>query len=213
MKINVANETVELLPEKALYWPTMEMLVVADVLLGKVRDFHSLGVAQTEVGVEKELERLSALVERTGAKRCLFVGDLIDTGTHIPPSTLKTLASWVKKLRCPIYLTLGSKVSQDLKKETLSEWGIAATGDPLIIPPFAFTHEPEEIEGCFTWAGHVHPQVVLKKGSERVSMPCFHVKEEVGILPAFGNFVEGQTISWTSSDKVYATTGAEVIQI
>lgn len=213
VSINLGGESVELLPEKAIFWPAMEMLIAADLHLGKAATFRKLGVGIPEGNMEEDLNLLEICVKKRNAKRCLILGDLVHSGDGLTPYVLDQISKWVKRLHCPLYLTLGNH-DKSLKAEKLAEWGIAASGDPLVIPPFAFCHHPpDETPDRFTMAGHIHPQVVLKQGPDRVRLPCFHVKDQVVILPAFGSFTGGHTISWTSNDRVFATTGTSLIEI
>ena len=42
--VQVAGESLLLLPEKAIYWPRERMLIIADIHFGKAAAFRSLGV-------------------------------------------------------------------------------------------------------------------------------------------------------------------------
>jgi hypothetical protein len=44
MKLQVAGEELLLLPQKAVYWPRAQMLIVADIHFGKAASFRALGV-------------------------------------------------------------------------------------------------------------------------------------------------------------------------
>lgn len=213
IKIELAGEPLELLPERAIFWPAMEMLIAADLHLGKAATFRKLGVPVPEGNMEEDLNRLESVVAKMGAKRCLVLGDLVHSGDGLTPYVLDQISRWVKRMHCPLYLTIGNH-DKKLTPTILAEWGIAASGDPLIIPPFSFTHEPQINElGYYNLAGHIHPQVILKQGPDRVTLPCFHIREKNAILPAFGTFTGGSPISWTSSDRVFALADNSIIEI
>ena len=44
LNVHVAGEDLLLLPEKAVYWPAEQMLIVADIHFGKAASFRALGV-------------------------------------------------------------------------------------------------------------------------------------------------------------------------
>ncbi len=66
---SLAGESVELLAERALYWPRTRTLLVADVHLGKAAAFRAGGVPVPRGATASDLARLGALVARTGAGR------------------------------------------------------------------------------------------------------------------------------------------------
>ena len=67
---SAGGELVELHAERALYWPRGRTLFVADVHLGKGATFRAGGVPLPRGATANDLGRLTALVERTRARRC-----------------------------------------------------------------------------------------------------------------------------------------------
>src|SRR5687768_1975535 len=72
---NLAGERVELLASRALLWPAQATLFVADVHLGKAAAFRAGGVPVPRGATGADLQRLSALVASTGARRLVVLGD------------------------------------------------------------------------------------------------------------------------------------------
>ncbi|MFW6339895.1 MAG: hypothetical protein ACOC0Q_03400, partial [Wenzhouxiangella sp.] len=79
--IELAGQLLELCPERAVFWPAQRTLLIADVHLGKDQVFRSHGVAVPAGMVAADLERLTDLVDRTGAERLIVLGDWV----HAPP--------------------------------------------------------------------------------------------------------------------------------
>ena len=74
---SLAGERVELLADRALYWPAGETLFVADVHLGKAAAFRAGGIALPRGGTQADLARLAALLARTHARRLVVLGDFL----------------------------------------------------------------------------------------------------------------------------------------
>ena len=96
LPVNVAGETLWLLPERALWWPAQRVLWVADLHLGKAATYRALGQPVPSGTTLVNLQRLSQLIaqrERLFLLRgelSLQVGDLRPAmrsqGSRIRPS-------------------------------------------------------------------------------------------------------------------------------
>ena len=86
MRVTLHGEAVELLPEKAVYWPREETLLVADLHLGKPDTFLAAGIAVPRDTAVADLATLTRLLERTAALRLVVLGDLLHALRRHPPS-------------------------------------------------------------------------------------------------------------------------------
>src|SRR5512140_483642 len=77
LEVVLCNERVQLLAQRALFWPRERALFVADVHLGKAASFRAGGVPVPRGSTASDLERLSVLVARTGAQRLAVLGDFL----------------------------------------------------------------------------------------------------------------------------------------
>lgn len=77
MKLSLAGESVELMAEKALWWPAARTLFIADLHLGKAASFRALGQPVPSGTTQDNLDRLSALIDRHAAARLVFLGDFL----------------------------------------------------------------------------------------------------------------------------------------
>jgi metallophosphoesterase superfamily enzyme len=63
-------------------------------------------------------------------------------------------------------------------------------------------------------SGHVHPGARLYgAGRERVRVPCYWFGRQYAVLPAFGEFTGLADINAGAGDRVWVTTGEEVIPV
>src|SRR6476661_1199071 len=65
-----------LLPQKAMFWKEENMLIVADVHLGKVGHFRKAGIAIPRSMEQEDLAQLTDIAEVLKPESILFLGDL-----------------------------------------------------------------------------------------------------------------------------------------
>lgn len=209
MGIRVAGETIELLPERALWWPAARTLVAADLHWGKVETFHAFGIPVPAGILADDLDRLGRALDRTGAERLLVLGDLVHG--KLLPAAIEQIAAWRIRRPLPLVLVRGN---HDRHAPVLpASWGVQDVSGVLREGPFAFTHAPAPTPGAYTWAGHLHPMVALQGRGDRLRLPCFHVGAEVGVLPAFGAFTGGVGVRAARGDRLYAIAEGTVVPL
>ena len=74
LPIELAGESVSLLPERAIYWPREGALIVADLHWGKAASFRAAGVPIPSGTTSADLARLNRALDRTGAGLSASVG-------------------------------------------------------------------------------------------------------------------------------------------
>lgn len=202
--LTIAQEAVELRPERALYWPRRRTLAVADLHWGKSATFHRFGVPVPAGVLEDDLARLRAAVEASGAERVLVLGDLIHGGIGLTPRVVDTVAAWLADCPAAIELVKGNHDRVDLP----AAWPIPVV-DTLRDGPFLFRHEPEPDADGFTWCGHVHPAIRVG-GRRSVRVPCFHLEPRLGVLPAFSAFTGGARLAVGRATRCFAVAEGAV---
>ncbi|NNF20211.1 MAG: metallophosphoesterase, partial [Flavobacteriaceae bacterium] len=76
------------------------------------------------------------------------------------------------------------------------------------------THHPEEREGLFNFAGHIHPAVKIRgQGRQSMRLPCFFKGPRQMILPAFGTFTGMHTLEQKKENEVFAIAEDQVIKL
>ena len=204
--IQVAGETLLLLPEKAVYWPARRMLIVADIHFGKAAAFRSLGVPVPRGTTSENLAGLDALVAQHDARHVAFLGDFLHARAAHASSTQLAMLAW--RGRHPdLALTL-VRGNHDLHAGDPAEaLSIELVDEPHAIGPFAFCHHPGVDAAGYGLAGHVHPVYVLATRFDALRLPCFVVGTQGLLLPSFGAFTGGHAVKPGPGDRIYVTSG------
>jgi DNA ligase-associated metallophosphoesterase len=208
--IRVGGEPVELLPERAAWWPGERTLVVADLHLGKEHAFAAAGIGLPPNILDETLDRLARCIGLTGAERVVIAGDLLHAKVGTTERLIERVSAWRRTVAAELLLVPGNH--DRAADQVVGAWGIEHRGPDLRLGPFRFVHEPDGgVPDAFTWAGHLHPAVRLVAGRDSVRLPCFCVGERVGILPAFTRFSGRTTPVLALSDRAWAIADDRVI--
>ena len=212
-KVDVAGETLLLLPEKALYWPAQKMLIIADIHFGKAAAFRALGVPVPRGTTTENLLGLDALVDAHGAGHVVFLGDFLHAVAAHASATQQAMLAWRERRR-DLALTLVRGNHDRHAGDPAAALGIDLVDEPHAIGPFAFCHHPDleraDLGGGYALAGHIHPVYVLASRFDALRLPCFVVGAERMILPSFGAFTGGYAIRPEPGDSIYVSSGDAV---
>ena len=204
--INIANNEFVLHPSGAVYWVEKKTFLLADVHLGKVAHFRKNGIAVPRKAEGVFYQKIEALLQTFSVDRIIFLGDLFHSDQN---NEWYLFAAWVEQQTAELILVEGNHdVIPAWKFEQLK----LTVVDTLSEDNFNFSHFPKEVYNSFVFCGHVHPGVKLKGGGlQRLSLPCFYHSKHQLILPAFGAFTGLHLLQAKLGDRVYVTTGKEVI--
>ncbi len=184
--VELAGQRLELLAERAVWWPARRALLLADVHLGKDQVFRRAGIAVPAGVLADDLARIDALIARTRAERLIVLGDWV----HAPPNHAddwpELIARWRRRPQAPgIDLILGN---HDRALEAWMErWRIQAHRR-LDLDGLCLVHEWTDAAADAGMSGHLHPGAVLKDGRQRLRLPAFLMSRDHLVLPAFGRF-------------------------
>jgi len=95
-------------------------------------------------------------------------------------------------------------------RATAAALAIEMVDEPYSIAPFSFCHHPDIATPGYALAGHGHPAYVLASRFEALRQPCFVVGTARTILPSFGAFTGGFTVTPESGDDIYVSPGEAV---
>jgi DNA ligase-associated metallophosphoesterase len=213
LRIDLQGESIVLLPERALFWEREEALIVADVHLGKAAAFRAAALPLPGGTTTEALTRLGAAAERTGARRLLFLGDLLHARAGRAARTLAAVAAW-REDHPGLEILLVRGNHDRGAGDPPDDWRIRCVDEPWREGPFAFRHHPEEDSGGYVLAGHIHPAVhLLGAGRQSETLPAFLFGKSCGLLPAFGGFTGGARVRPRRGDRVYVLADGEVIEV
>ena len=213
LTISLAGEPLTLLPEKAAYLSERHTLLIADAHLGKALSFRRLGVPVPQGSTADNLATLSALVVRLGARRIVFLGDLLHSAHAQSAATQAELAHW-RQAHLDLELTLVRGNHDAHAGDPPAALGIDVVDEPLRLAPWALCHHPQARSDGYVLAGHLHPCVTVHgRARERLRLPCFWFGDRVGVLPAFGAFTGMHPIDAQPNDRVYALTHDAVVEL
>jgi DNA ligase-associated metallophosphoesterase len=210
-QVRVGGTPVELLPERALFWPEGSLLAVADLHWGKPESFQQHGIPLPLGVLEDDLERLSRALRDTGARRLLLVGDLVHSRRGVTAAVRERIATWRAGHDVEMVLVRGN---HDRHLKTLpTEWRMDVHEEHVDEGPFRFAHHPEPANGRYSWAGHLHPVLRLSSGADRLRLPCFHLGQSVGILPAFSAFTGGAEMKRRPGERIFVIADQSVVEM
>ncbi|MBN2976708.1 DEAD/DEAH box helicase [Pseudomonas fluorescens] len=201
--VTLEGEELWLLADKAVYWPARRCLLIADAHFGKAAAYRSLGQPVPQGTTTENVKRLDRLLAAYRCERVIFLGDFLHgPGSHAS-GTLAVLRAWRERNpELPMTLIRGNHDKRagdppaDLRIEVVQE--------PLLMGPFALQHEPDAHASHHVLAGHVHPVYRLRgKGRQSLRLPCFQVGGRVSLLPAYGAFTGGFTVTQDNDRQIY----------
>jgi DNA ligase-associated metallophosphoesterase len=211
--IDIVGHTLMLLPEKVVFLPESDTLLVADLHIGKATTFRQLGVPVPAGTTDESLSTLTRLVRRLDVKRIVFLGDFLHSGRSMSETTFASVLRW-RELHSALELTLVRGNHDDHAGDPPAILDIQAFDEPLRHGALAFCHHPQPVAGAYVLAGHLHPCVsVGGRAHDWHRLPCFWFSQQVGVLPAFGSFTGMQTIRTKQGERVFAAAAHRVFEL
>ena len=205
-EIKINSQNFVLHSSGAIFWQDKNMLLIADVHLGKVSHFRKHGSPVPASAAYKNLEELTKITNHFHPKTICFLGDLFHSKIN---EEWKDFEKWVEYTNAEIFLISGN---HDIIPPYLYEEIGVKVYDELILDSFLLTHHPTPRENFFNFYGHIHPGVRMRGiGRQYLRLPCFFKSINSLILPAFGNFTGKHILKPSKTDEVYAIVEGEVI--
>ena len=188
LAITCAGQTIWLLPSRSLFWPARRTLVVADTHIGKEATFQAQGISLPNGQTQTDLARLSAVLEDTRAQRLIVAGDFLHAEDGLSPAIRSAVRRWSERHRSIEKIVIRGNHDRGIDLDELVPEA-QLLDEPLTDAPFTFQHYPDKPSDQFVIAGHLHPGLRFElRGRDRLRLPCFWVREERLVLPAFSTF-------------------------
>lgn len=212
MKVLIHDQTCHLLAFRAVFWEERQMLILADIHLGKSTVFRKWGIPIPEGSTADDLANLMLLIDRFKPKKCVIVGDLIHAKSGLSTDVVRLFSDFLKAADCEVHLIMGNH-DRTLASSLPKEWPLCLHRQTLFIEPFHFSHFPVSDKEGFVWSGHLHPKVEIRNRQDRLVFRCFQIFPNLGILPAFGEFVGGSFVKRCNTCDIYAIVESEVVKL
>ncbi len=198
MQIDIRQETFELDPLAALFWPKYQALFIADVHLGKTEHFRKNGAAVPQNIGQQNYRRLDSLLEKYQPEAVYFLGDLFHSDKN---TDWEKFEAWIAQQNTQFTLVKGN---HDIIPDFLFERSAIKIVDEWRKDGFLFCHHPQENESDFVICGHVHPGFRLRGNArQQLKLACFYKTHHQLILPAFGAFTGKHYITPQDGEEVF----------
>lgn len=195
----LAGEPVMLLADRALYWPSRNRLLIADLHLGKGHVFRTAGVPVPQGGTHRDLTRLERLLTTSGAGSLWILGDFLH-GVR----SARTDAAWQAFRHAHPRLQVGVIAGNHDRALSAEAAGVELVREGTLDGPFAFGHHPRHHPTRHWICGHIHPVVRIP---DLGRWPLFWLQPGLTVLPAFSAFTGGHVIPWNEARGGFACNG------
>jgi len=206
-----AEQKLHLHPDRAVYWEDREALLIADMHLGKMRHFVRNGIPLPGVTEAINLGNLQELLLEYQPKVVYILGDLFHSDWNEAWDEFALFVEAFEEIA--FHLVLGN---HDILSDGIYEQcGLQVTRGALFKSPFLLVHiaEPGQSE-VPTISGHIHPGAILQgRGKQSIKLPCFWIKNQDLILPAFGHFTGLAAIKAQKEDRVFVIAEREILDL
>lgn len=220
LKIEHGGHTLELLSDGAIRWGTT--LLVADLHLGKETAFQKSGIAIPRGATRGTFDRLDTLIARWGdpCNRMVILGDLLHAPAGWNDELQSDLSNLLKRHRKLEWLLVAG--NHDRRSHTrLRELGWVVQEGDVVEGSMRWIHDPSDLlgEGAksglvgSTLAGHIHPSFRVPIDAKRTTRtPCFWIRNNLIVLPAFGGWVGTHPIEPTRGDRIILCVEGQLIE-
>ncbi|HMB99102.1 MAG TPA: ligase-associated DNA damage response endonuclease PdeM [Balneolaceae bacterium] len=199
--------------KKSIFWYNQNMLIVADLHLGKAVHFRKAGIAAPAQTNDQTLNNLASLIDYYQVSSVLILGDLFHSRVN---SDWQKFINWKSNFQQVNFILV--KGNHDLLSTVDYQRSNLRINDKLVLNPFLFIHDSSELSvndsEKVVMSGHIHPAVKLSgKGRQKITLSCFLLKKNNLILPAFGSFTGTYKIPKSRNNRIFAITDESVIEI
>lgn len=210
--IAIEHETLQLLPQRALYWPARRTLMIADIHFGKAAAFRARGVPVPHGTTAQNLALVDALLRSHAVEHIVFLGDFLHSRAVQGTASLLTLQQW-REAHADLQLTLVRGNHDVHAGDPPAALRMDIVDEPFCIGPFACSHHPEPRPDAYVLAGHVHPVYRLAAGGDSLRLPCFLFGKRVAVLPSFGAFTGGYAVTPKEGERLFVAAEDAVFEV
>ncbi len=218
VSVKLAGETLELHPERCMWWAKEKTLLVSDIHLGKSAHFRKNGIAIPKDVNASSLNRLENVICKYQPLRLLVLGDLFHSALN---EEWNDFREWLNLIFSAHGLVefrlvegnhdvLPNAAFQGFKVQRSARWSLG---------PFDFVHDPMDFQlaqapGRIGIAGHLHPAIHLAgKAKQQLRLPgwWFRSQHQTLVMPNFGTFTGSSVVNVKAGDQFWICTGQSVM--
>jgi DNA ligase-associated metallophosphoesterase len=208
ISINFGGRQLHLLPDRAV-WCNKSTLWIADLHLGKEQTFRRSGFPVPDL-LPTDLLRLTRVINVTQSKHLIILGDLLHSRSGGSDRLNSTVKEW-RTGHSNIEMTLVRGNHDRHAGDPPSEWNLRCVDAPAQSGRITLTHHPLFDDASPCLAGHLHPKFKMRTRAEELKLPCFLMRRQTLVLPAFGQFIDHGVIKPEPNDDIYVIASDEVI--
>ncbi len=213
--LTVRGETLLLHPERAVIWPRRRAAIVADTHFGKSSVFGRNGLAVPGGADETDRRRLTRLANAFDIRRLIVLGDFLHAPLDEGSQEALDMEAWIASLAGIRVQVIAGNHDRGIS----SGWrgSIDWIAGEHVEAPFRFVHDDSQNHfgdtcAAFCISGHTHPVITLKGLRKRYTrVPVFWLREQGLVLPSFGLFTGGFSISPAPGERVFAVSPERVV--
>lgn len=204
------NSQLVLLSQRAVWWPDRHALFIADPHFGKAATFRASAVPIPD-DTTADLQRLDVIIAQTQATSLYILGDLLHARQGRCPTTFAVIHEWREQHP---HLQVKLIIGNHDRRAGLPppEWRIECLPEPTELSPFQLCHHPQ-FDDTPALAGHLHPKLRLQNVHDRVLAPCFFMRKNTLVLPAFGSLIDSLAIATEPGDQCFVIADEEIFRL
>jgi uncharacterized protein len=214
--LRLNGQSLILLPEKAVFFPQSDTLLVANAYVGKSTGFRNSCTPDLINNSDATLDALTDLVKRLQIKNIIFLSGFLHEKTKLSPELFSALQQW-RDLHRSVRLILVHGDRQP--PAALVSLEMEITAEPLVYQGFTLCHQKQfnNDDSGFFLSGYMHPCVNIGGIGDRthnwLRLPCFWFSDQMGVLPSFGSLAGMQPIRAKRGERVFAVAAHRVFEL
>lgn len=211
MLIHCQSQTLELMPQKAVFWQEQNALLISDVHVGKIAHFRREGIPVPQEAMQDNFQRLNQLIDLKTPEKLYILGDLFHS---TPNEEWDLFFSWLQEnQKLKVEVILGNH-DRSMPLFSFPQHLVMHT-EALNVNSLLLRHDPadEMVDDTFAICGHIHPVSVLRKRGLRLRLPCFYMRKKQLILPGFGYFTGGYEVKAKPGERIFAAAENLLVEI
>ncbi|MBD2060080.1 ligase-associated DNA damage response endonuclease PdeM [Oculatella sp. FACHB-28] len=212
-EIDVLGVRLQLLAEKAVYLESDQILLVADIHLGKSETFQSLGIPIPNRVNQTTLDRLQQLCFKFKPQKLFILGDLFHSKYALVNEVLDSWSRFQAAVDAEVVLIVGNHDRRLI--QTLKNTSIQYLTHAIEVGNLLLSHEPSPQPRFLNICGHIHPCVNLKEKLDQLRLPCFYLDrtQNLLVLPSFGEFTGAYEVAFKRNSTAYVIADDCVVSL